>query len=48
MEVVSHAAEDSMYSAVEEVQSLPHYVDQGEVLALITFFIIVFIANMCL
>ena len=30
MEVVSHAAEVSMYSAVEEVQSRPHYVDQGE------------------
>ena len=31
MEVVSHAAEVSMRSAVEEVQSLPRYENQGDV-----------------
>jgi hypothetical protein len=30
MDLVAHAAETSMRSAIEEVQSLPHYAQEGE------------------
>ena len=32
MDIVSDAAEESMRSAIEEVKSLPHYSEDGEVL----------------
>ena len=32
MDLVSEAAEESMKAAIEEVQSLPHYENSGEVI----------------
>ena len=34
MDIVSDAAEESMRSAIEEVKSLPHYSENGEVMKL--------------
>ena len=34
MDIVSDAAEESMGSAIEEVKSLPHYSENGEVMKL--------------
>ena len=49
LEIVSRAAEISMQSAVEKVQSLPEYAEKGEVktiMACCVFCLIVFILLM--